>query len=103
MVDDIISKSEGFEWDDRNFEKNWLKHKISMKEAEEVFFNIPLFILDDKGHSDKEARFLAFGNSDEKKLIIIAFTLRKRKLRVIMARSMSKKERSWYNAQEKNA
>jgi uncharacterized DUF497 family protein len=30
---------EGFEWDEGNSTKNWLKHGITISECEEVFMN----------------------------------------------------------------
>jgi uncharacterized DUF497 family protein len=44
MID--LSKIAGFEWDEGNARKND-KHGVSMAEAEQVFFNVPLLLLDD--------------------------------------------------------
>ena len=35
----------GFQWDQGNLEKNWLKHGVSPLECEQVFFNQPLVVL----------------------------------------------------------
>ena len=40
----------GSEWDDRNARKSIDKHGVSQSEAEQVFFNEPLLILDDVKH-----------------------------------------------------
>ena len=45
----------GFDWDRGNARKND-KHGVSMAEAELVFFNAPLLLMDDERHSQKEAR-----------------------------------------------
>ena len=37
----------GFEWDDGNSEKNWIRHRVSRGEAEQVFFHQPLVVADD--------------------------------------------------------
>ncbi len=87
----------GFEWDEGNARKNE-KHNVSMAEAEQVFFNEPLLVLEDSKHSKKEPRFHALGKSDEKRQLHITFTLRQagEKIRIISARDMHKKERAIY-------
>ena len=87
----------GFEWDAGNSRKNE-KHGVSMAEAEQIFFNLPLLLLDDERHSHEEARHHALGTTDEGRPLHITFTLRaKGKLiRVISARDMHRKERAIY-------
>ncbi|HEX6383869.1 MAG TPA: BrnT family toxin [Anaerolineae bacterium] len=94
MID--ISGVEGFEWDDGNREKNWIKHRVSAREAEEVFFNLPLLLADDIKHTAQEKRYYVLGQTDSGRLLFIAFTLRQNKIRVISARDMSRKEREVY-------
>ena len=48
MID--LSSATGFNWDDGNARKNE-KHGVSMAEAEQVFFNAPLLLLEDAAHS----------------------------------------------------
>ena len=57
---------------------------------------------DDERHSGVEERFFALGKTDRGKRLFIVFTLRDNQIRIISARSMSKKERSIYEKQEKN-
>jgi len=87
----------GFDWDEGNTRKNE-KHGVSMAEAEQVFFNTPLLVLEDSKHSNQEPRFHALGKSDDKRQLHITFTLRHagEKIRVISARDMHKKERGIY-------
>lgn len=87
----------GFQWDDGNARKNE-KHGVSTAEAEQVFFNAPLFMLEDAKHSVTEARFHALGKTDDGRLLHITFTLREadEKIRVISARDMHRKEREIY-------
>ena len=98
----ILSQCEGFEWDERNINKNWLKHKVSPAECEQIFFNKPLVIQDDLKHSEAEKRFYALGRTDSKRNIFIAFTVRKKRIRVITARDMSRKEREVCNNEKAN-
>jgi|TARA_R110000751_G_scaffold35785_7_gene87946 uncharacterized protein len=88
----------GFEWDDGNARKNAEKHDVSQSEAEQVFFNEPLLMVPDPMHSASERRIHALGRTDDGRLLHITFTLRTddTKIRVISARNMSRKERSYY-------
>lgn len=87
----------GFDWDVGNAQKNE-KHAVSTAEAEQVFFNAPLLLLEDQAHSQNEARFHALGHADDGRLLHITFTLRRSAdlIRVISARDMHRKERSVY-------
>ena len=87
----------GFEWDAGNERKND-KHGVSMAEAEQVFFNAPLLLLDDVAHSQSEVRLHALGQTDGGRPLHITFTLRRsgELIRVISARDMHRKERSVY-------
>ena len=87
----------GFNWDDGNRRKNE-KHGVSMAEAEQVFFNAPLLILEDAAHSQTEPRVHALGKTDAERALHITFTLRESGLliRVISARDMHRKERAIY-------
>lgn len=94
MID--LSKITGFDWDDGNARKSSEKHAVSMAEAEQIFFNDPLLLLEDAKHSQSESRIHALGKTDEERLLHITFTLRGEKIRVISARDMHKKERKIY-------
>ena len=89
-----FSKLDGFDWDKGNLNKNRLKHNVSSKECEEIFYNKRLVINYDKTHSRIERRFQALGVTDNRRLLFIAFTIRNNKIRVISARDPNKKERS---------
>lgn len=91
-----IPKPLAFEWDGANIDKNWFKHKVSLKECEQVFFNTPLKFFKDPKHSQLEARHLAYGATNRQRKMTIVFTFRGEKLRIISARDQSKKERSVY-------
>ena len=93
----MLSQCEGFEWNDGNINKNWLKHKVSPAECEQLFFNRPLIIQDDIKHSEVEKRFYALGRTDSKRTLFIVFTVRNKRIRVISARDMSRKEREVYS------
>ena len=73
MVD--LSKVNGFNWDDGNARKNE-KHGVSMAEAEQVFFNAPLLLLEDATHSQQEPRLHALGKTDDGRTLHLTLTLR---------------------------
>ena len=87
----------GFEWDEGNIDKNWIKHKVAFWESEEIFANQPLLIQTDSKHSlDGEKRFYALGQTDSGKLLFEVFTVLNKKIRIISARTMSGKENIIY-------
>lgn len=90
-----FEKITGFEWDKGNHQKN-TKHGVMPAEAEQVFLNEPLMVLDDLKHSEVEQRFHALGQTSEGRLLHITFTIRTSKIRVISARDMHRKERAIY-------
>ena len=92
-----LAKITNFDWDEGNARKNE-KHGVSTAEAEQVFFNKPLLVLEDSKHSILEPRFHALGRTDKIRLLHITFTLRDagEKIRVISARNMHRKERVIY-------
>ena len=92
----IFQQCVGFNWDKGNIDKNWLKHKVTTVECEQIFFNQPLVIQNDIIHSKSEKRFYALGKTDSKRTLFIAFTVRNNLIRVISARDMSNKERRVY-------
>lgn len=91
-----LPEFEGFDWDAGNIEKNWLAHQVTPQEAEQVFFNRPLVVAADVKHTRSEKRYLVLGQTDANRPLFIAFTIRKRRVRVISARDMNKKERMVY-------
>ena len=84
-----------FEWDEYNKTKIRLKHNTTPEDAEQTFFNERLIIFDEK-HSAIERRYQLIGTSNGGRILLIVFTVRNNKIRVISARSASKKERNFY-------
>jgi uncharacterized DUF497 family protein len=94
---DLFEHCEGFQWDEGNSEKNWKLHQVSKSEAEEIFFNRPILVAPDAGHSRKEARYAALGITNLDRPLTIVFTVRGLLVRVISARDMSRRERTVYD------
>ena len=95
-----LKEPKQFQWDHGNERKSSDKHNVSKEETEQVFFNQPLLLLEDKTHSQKEMRFHVLGRTDNNRKLHITFTIRINQIRVISARPMHKKERKSY---EKNS
>ena len=95
---------QGFDWDVGNARKSVDKHRVSQSEAEELFFNEPVLILQDSKHSKEENRYHALGMTDSERLLHITFTLRAKGtlIRVISARDMHRKERLIYEHAKEN-
>lgn len=87
-----IPSFEGFEWDSANL-GHIKKHDVFYGECEEIFFNKPLLVNADEGHSQNEERFQALGVTRESRLLFIVFIVRNNKIRVVSARDQNKKER----------
>lgn len=88
----------GFDWDQGNARKSVDKHHVSQAEAEQVFMNQPLLLMEDREHSLSERRLRALGRTDEGRCLHVVFTLRRGNslIRVISARDMNRKERRHY-------
>jgi uncharacterized DUF497 family protein len=93
-----LAHVEGFEWDAGNSHTP-AKHGVTVKEAEEPFFDPRARVQDDAPHSQAEKRWWLWGGTMHGRLLKIAFTVRGRKIRVISARVMNKKERTFYESQ----
>jgi uncharacterized DUF497 family protein len=92
----ILPQPLEFEWDRGNRNKNFIKHKVTDEECEEIFFDVKKKVLKDVIHSDKEERYIMIGQTKIGRLLFIVFTFRKNKLRVISARDLNKKEKNLY-------
>lgn len=92
---EILRGIQGFEWDEGNSGKNEKKHGITDREAEEIFFNKSL-IIGRSTRGEPEVRYAALGKTYGSRLLAVVFTVRSKRIRVISARPMSRKEREFY-------
>ncbi len=92
----VVFDSVAFEWDKGNIDKSYVKHGISPNEAEEVFLDEQVKIVQDIQHSQKEKRFIALGQTVRNVKLFIVYTIRRKKIRIISARPMNKKQRRQY-------
>lgn len=94
---------DSFDWDGWNINKNWIKHKVSARECEEIFFNDPKVVFKDLKHSFIEDRIGILGKTNGGRLLHVIFTIRENKIRIISARDQNKKERKQYEIKQKNS
>jgi uncharacterized DUF497 family protein len=81
-----------FIWDKGNKDKNWVKHKVTNRECEEVFFDEDKKMFKDNLHSRGEERFRIVGKTKKGRLLFVVFTIRKSKVRIISARDTNRME-----------
>ena len=81
-----------FEWDEDKGKANRRKHKVTFDEAQTVFLDELSIAVPDVEHSQTEARFTIVGMSDMKRLLVVSFTERGERMRLISARKASRSE-----------
>ncbi|MEA5449371.1 BrnT family toxin [Leptolyngbya sp. CCNP1308] len=89
-----------FEWDSSKAASNLRKHGVSFEEAQTVFANSLAVIFEDEAHSVNEQREIIIGHSQRNRLLLVAFTERPGRVRIISARLATRPEREDY---ERNA
>jgi len=89
-----------FEWDENKARSNLRKHRISFEEAETAFVDPLSLTLYDDEHSVDEDRYVLIGESDRKRLLVVAFTERRDRFRIISARVANRREREQYEEAE---
>lgn len=99
---DPLAACTGFDWDEANVVKKWERHRVTPEEAEDVFFHDPFVLRSDPGHSKREKSYWALGRTSQDRKLFVAFTIRRRLIRVISARDMSQRECEEYYRHEKS-
>ena len=85
-----------FEWDDRKAKQNIKKHGVSFEEASTVFADPLAVTIYDPLHSDEEHRYVTLGQSQRRRLLVVVFTDRDERIRIISARVATRRERRDY-------
>lgn len=87
-----------FEWDRPKGLENARKHGVTFEEAAQTFADDHSMTVSDPDHSIGEERFLHFGRTFQDKFLVIAFTERNGRIRIISARPMTRREREAYES-----
>lgn len=85
-----------FEWDAEKAIENERKHGVSFDEALAVFADTLARTIDDPDHSNGEPRLLELGLSRRGRLLVVVFTERNGRIRIISARLATRSERRDY-------
>jgi uncharacterized DUF497 family protein len=87
-----------FEWNAKKAEANQATHGIDFEEALTVFRDPLARIFEDEEHSGDELREIMIGHSVKQRLILVCFTVRGARLRILSARKATRLERKDENA-----
>jgi uncharacterized DUF497 family protein len=89
-----------FEWDKRKAESNLRAHGVSFVEATTVLGDPLSITISDPDHSSVEMRFLDIGLSCFGRMLVVSYTERANKIRLISARLAVRNERRQYEETE---
>ncbi len=81
-----------FEWDEAKSGVNQSKHGISFNQAIRIFDDPAALIAPDVKHSHKEQRHWIIGATETDKVLVVIYTIRFHKIRLISARRANRKE-----------
>ena len=85
-----------FEWDEAKAARNVEKHGVTFQEASSVFRDPLAKVLPDPTGAPGEERAILMGHSDGSRLLLIVFTDRGDRIRIISAREPTRHERQGY-------
>jgi hypothetical protein len=83
-------------WDEAKNGSNLADHEVSFQEAATVFTAPLSSVIDDPDHSFDERRFLIVGETRTGRLVVVSYTERSGRIRIISARPATPKERRDY-------
>jgi len=89
-----------FEWNPAKAIQNRRKHRVSSEEAATVFGDTLSITVPAPDHSATEDRFVTVGMSARDRLLLVAHTERRRHIRIISARELTRKERWDYEQRD---
>lgn len=85
-----------FEWNEEKSAANVAKHGVAFDEAKTIFDD-PLYIeFYDPDHSEDEDRFIMIGQSAQNRLLVVSYTDRNDRIRLISAREATRMEKKAY-------
>ena len=85
-----------FEWNALKAARNPRKHGVSFDETASVFFDPLSATGDDPDHSLEERRFVTFGVSSSRRLLVVTHMEQDDAIRIITARLATRTERKLY-------
>jgi uncharacterized DUF497 family protein len=90
-------------WKDQFVEKLAIKHGVEIEEVEQILFSNPFVRLSEKGHIKGENLYVAYGQTDNGRYLIVFFVLKQHTAALpISARDMTQAERKYYDKQKES-
>lgn len=90
-----------FEWDQSKSKVNFKKHGVSFDEGKTVFDDPLSVTIFDSEHSSDEPRFTDIGMSNKERILVVVYTERASKIRLISCRKATVWERAIYEKSER--
>ena len=84
-----------FEWDEEKAKANLRNHRVSFEEASTVFSDPFSITIPDPDHQT-EQRYIDIGNSDRGQVLVVVYTERGARIRIISCRKATPTERRRY-------
>ena len=85
-----------FEWDPKKANVNKRKHRVTFHEGTTVFGDPLAITFADPDHSEDEERYITFGLSTLRRLLVVSHADCRNKTRIISTRLVTRKERKIY-------
>ena len=82
-------------WDPKKADTNFRKHKIRFSDAEAVLYD-PIALTIEGQDAEQEKRFVSVGSDTLGRILVVVYTYRGDKIRIISARRATAKEREYY-------
>ena len=86
-----------YEWDQNKNLSNIRKHGVSFEQAKIALEDPHRLCFYDEAHSEKEDRYIVFGNAERRILFVSTVWVEEDTIRIISARRASKNETGVYN------
>lgn len=87
-----------YEWNPQKASENQRKHRIDFADAVGVFADTSALTISDD-YPDED-RFVTIGADFLGRILVVVYTYRGRRIRIISARKATGRERSWYEVNQ---
>ena len=88
-----------FEWDENKSRENERKHGVSFEEAKTIFNDPFAITVYDPDHSINEDRYIDLGLSSKGRFLVVSYTERGSRIRLISSREATRREQRNYEGQ----
>jgi uncharacterized protein len=90
-------RSAGFEWDERKARTNFRRHRVDFADATTVFEDVRAVTVVDE--DPDEERYATIGTDALGQELVVVYTVRGERIRIISARRATRRERAQYEKQ----